>query len=461
MDLEEFTTRLQSIASNKPGWLPQIRAVVVAAATKLSAQAEATGAATAVAQAERGTASCEEVPRASPEAEEGAVVEELAAWEVEVAEEAATEEVVVAEEAAAPEATVVDEAAAEEAAAVADEAVTDAAVAGGAADYSNASYWSPSPAYDVSELLGDDEATAEGSAAAEEVTVVEAAAAEAATEALTAAEEVAVVEPAVAEAATEEPAAEEVSVVEQAVAEEATEALLVGEPSVVEGQTTAESELAAAYSNASYWSPSPAYDVSELLGDDEAVAEGSTAAVVKGAVAAEEPAVAEDAIIVEEPVAQGEATPTADYSNASYWNPSPAYDVSDLLGDNEAAAGVTEEATQLAEQENQMRQGADEEVAAQQAAAQRLVDECAARLDATEPAEEAVGMKASDKQTSWEDTQEVAVASDVEESDEFGDTEDMTNAIFRESVEIDAQRGSEKLAARFGLVHASHQLILL
>ena len=48
VDLEEFTTRLHAIASNKPAWLPQIRAVVATtAATKLAAAEEATAAAKA------------------------------------------------------------------------------------------------------------------------------------------------------------------------------------------------------------------------------------------------------------------------------------------------------------------------------------------------------------------------------------------------------------------------------
>ena len=45
-----------------------------------------------------------------------------------------------------------------------------------------------------------------------------------------------------------------------------------------------------------------------------------------------------------------------------------------------------------------------------------------------------------------------------EEVDEFADAQDMSNEIFKESVEIDAQRGSEKLAAR--LVHALCSLTL-
>ena len=349
MDLEEFTTRLQSIASNKPGWLPQIRAVVATtAATKLSAQAEAA-----------------EEPSAVEAIVEEPTGEKTVELEAEVPHAAA--ENVVAEVMATSEA-----------AAVEDEAQGEVTTA----DYSNASYWSPSPAYDVSELLGDDEAAAADSRAEEA----------------------------------------KVGGVTRMKLSAATEAVATGD---------------------------------SVSADSESVVATEEPAVAEGPAVAEEPAVAE-------PIAQGEAAPTADDCNASYWSPSPAYDVSDLLGDNEAAAGVTEEATKLAEREDHMRQEADEEVAAQQAAAaQRAVSECAAQLDATEAAEEAVGMKASDKQTAWEDTQEVAVASDVEESDKFGNAEDMKNEILRESVEIDAQRGSEKLAARCGLVHASHQLVLL
>ena len=136
--------------------------------------------------------------------------------------------------------------------------------------------------------------------------------------------------------------------------------------------------------------------------------------------------------------------------------------MSDLLGDDTAADSITEEATKLADREHQMRQHADDEVTTKQAAAaQGVVDEVEQASTAAEAQEEAVGMKASDDQTAWEDTQEVAVGSDVEDSDEFGDAEDMTNEVFRQSVEIDAQRGSEKLAARCGLVHALHQLVPL
>ena len=73
VDLEEFTTRLHAIASNKPAWLPLIRAVVATtAATKLAAAEEATAAAKAASSKQ---SSGEQSAPAPPELEAAAFEE--------------------------------------------------------------------------------------------------------------------------------------------------------------------------------------------------------------------------------------------------------------------------------------------------------------------------------------------------------------------------------------------------